>query len=103
MAAMLCKISPADRRRIAQATGVDDRYLYQCLTGRRDMEPARAVRIELAMQGEVTRFDLCQKNGAGIWPEQYQARRERAPVAHPPTPPQPSPHRAAAPMEAAHG
>jgi len=58
-----------DRKRIAALTGIDEQYLYQCLTGRRDMQPARARRAEEVTSGEVTRQMLCQKTYAGIWPE----------------------------------
>jgi len=57
------------RRRIAGATGVSEPYLYQCLTGRRDMNPAEARRIEAETGGEVKRWHLCQRTWAGIWPE----------------------------------
>lgn len=49
--------------------GLDERYLYQCLTGRRDMSPAQARRIESQTSGELTRQMLCQGTWRDIWPE----------------------------------
>jgi len=62
-------ITPADRKRIADQVGVNEQYLYQCLTARRDMSPAEAMRIEIATGGQLTRRDLCQKSYAAIWPD----------------------------------
>lgn len=66
---MIKQITPSDRARIAAACGVNERYLYQCLTGRRDMNPAEARRVEVESEGEITRQMLCQKTYEGIWPE----------------------------------
>lgn len=71
---MATKFTPDDRRRIAALTGVDEQYLYQCLTGRRDMNPAQARKVEEVTDGEVTRQMLCQKTYAGIWPELAKRR-----------------------------
>lgn len=49
--------------------GISDAYLYQCLTGRRDMGPIEARRCEAVTNGELHRRILCQKTWAGIWPE----------------------------------
>lgn len=63
------RLTPEDRKRIAAATGIDEQYLYQCLTGRRDMNPERARKAETETNGEVTRQMLCQRTYLGIWPE----------------------------------
>lgn len=63
------QLTPEDRRRIASVTGLNEQYLYQCLTGRRDMNPEAARKAEDITNGEVTRQMLCQKTYAGIWPE----------------------------------
>jgi DNA-binding transcriptional regulator YdaS (Cro superfamily) len=68
------QLTPDDRKRIATLTGIDEQYLYQCLTGRRDMNPERARRAEVDTGGEVTRQMLCQKTYAGIWPELAEAK-----------------------------
>jgi DNA-binding transcriptional regulator YdaS (Cro superfamily) len=67
MGAMDKQFTPDDRKRIAALTGIDEQYLYQCLTGRRDMNPIRARKAEIDSKGEVTRQMLCQKSYAGIW------------------------------------
>lgn len=66
-------ITPADRKRIAALTGINEQYLYQCLSGLRDMNPASAMTAETVTRGEVTRQMLCQKTFAGIWPELAKA------------------------------
>ena len=63
------QITPAQRRAIAAKVGVNEAYLYQCLTGRRDMNPAEALRVELESGRAVTRQMLCQRTWRGIWPE----------------------------------
>lgn len=63
------KLNPEQRRSVASQVGVHEQYLYQCLTGRRDMNPAEARRIEEATKGLVTRKMLCQNTWSGIWPE----------------------------------
>lgn len=61
---------PIERRRqIAEAHGVSDAYLYQCLRGLRDMEPGRALELETKTGGEVTRRMLVQKDWHRIWPD----------------------------------
>lgn len=71
---MAIQFTPDARRRIAALTGIDERYLYQCLTGRRDMNPAQARKAEEVTGGEVTRQMLCQKTYLGIWPELAEAK-----------------------------
>lgn len=63
------KLTPEQRRDVAAKVGVHEQYLYQCLTGRRDMNPAEARRIESETAGLITRQMLCQKTWRGIWPE----------------------------------
>lgn len=66
---MTSQITPEVRRELAAKVGVHEQYLYQCLTGRRDMNPAEARRLETETSGQLTRQMLCQKTWAGIWPE----------------------------------
>lgn len=63
------QITPPLRRKLAAAVGVNEQYLYQCLTGRRDMNPAEARRIEDETGGVLRRQMLCQKSWRSIWPE----------------------------------
>jgi len=66
---MTNEITPSERRRIASLVGLNEQYLYQCLTGRREMNPAEAVRVERESDGAITRQMVCQKTYAGIWPD----------------------------------
>lgn len=62
-------LTPQRRRELAEKCDVDPAYLWQCLTGRRDMNPARAREIETLTRGELRRWHLCQKTWHLIWPE----------------------------------
>jgi DNA-binding transcriptional regulator YdaS (Cro superfamily) len=66
---MTARISPERRKALAAQLEMSDAYLYQCLTGWRDMNPARAREIEGLTNKEITRQMLCQKTWRGIWPE----------------------------------
>lgn len=66
---MVKNFSRNDRKAWAEKLGVNEQYLYQCLSGRRDMGPIEARRIETQSGGALTRQMLCQKTYAGIWPE----------------------------------
>jgi DNA-binding transcriptional regulator YdaS (Cro superfamily) len=66
---MLNKIPAHTRRRLAATAGVADQYLYQCLTGRRDMDAAEARRVETATNHQLRRWHLRQKDWHLIWPE----------------------------------
>ena len=63
------EITREARTRLAAATGASEPYLYQCLTGRRDMNPAEARRLEQVTGGELHRWSLCQTTWGDIWPE----------------------------------
>lgn len=75
------QLTPSERRTVAAAAGINEQYLWQCLTGRRDMNPAEARRVEGLAGGLVTRQMLCQKSWLGIWPELAKARAKRAKAA----------------------
>lgn len=63
------ELTPEKRKRLAEKLKVSEQYLYQCLTGRRDMGPIEARRVEMESGGVLTRKMLCQKTWFGIWPE----------------------------------
>ena len=65
---METNLTAARRRELADLHKVNEQYLYQCLTGRRDMGPAEAMRLEIASDGELTRAMLCQRTHVAIWP-----------------------------------
>jgi DNA-binding transcriptional regulator YdaS (Cro superfamily) len=66
---MTKEIALSRRRELAQLHCINDDWLYQCLTGRRDMDPVKALELESATNGEITRFMVCQTRGRLIWPE----------------------------------
>jgi len=63
------EITPEKRKMLAEKLQLSEQYLYQCLTGRRDMGPIEARRVETESDGVLTRKMLCQKTWRGIWPE----------------------------------
>lgn len=63
------QITPKERQAWAIKLGINEQYLYQCLTGRRDMGPTEARRVEAESDGAITRQMICQKTWQGIWPE----------------------------------
>ena len=56
------------RNELAEKHGINKHYLYQCLTGRRDLDHAKAMNLETETKGELRRQALCQKTYATIWP-----------------------------------
>jgi DNA-binding transcriptional regulator YdaS (Cro superfamily) len=62
-------ISAQQRKQFAAALGVGEQYLYQCLTGRRDMGAADARRAEAATNQMLRRWHLRQRDWHLIWPE----------------------------------
>jgi DNA-binding transcriptional regulator YdaS (Cro superfamily) len=71
-------ITPARRIELADKLGISEQYLYQCLTGRKNMNPAEAVRIEAETRREITRQMLCQHTWRGIWPDLARRHDRRA-------------------------
>ena len=71
---MNTQITPDERRQLAEKVGMSEQYLYQCLTGRREMSAWEAVRIEQESQGRVSRKMLCQGSWQSIWPELVEAK-----------------------------
>lgn len=62
-------LSPSDRRALAEQVGVDEQYLYQCLTGRKDMKTNEAVRVERATGLRLRRWHLRRNDWWQHWPE----------------------------------
>ena len=77
-------ISVASRRAHAEALGLSEQYLYQCLTGRKSMRPEEAVRVEHETGGALRRWHVRQADWHLIWPELVGA--EGAPAVPKPTP-----------------
>jgi DNA-binding transcriptional regulator YdaS (Cro superfamily) len=61
--------SAQDRKRLAEKAGINEQFLYQCLTGRRAMEAKEAVRVEEATNYELRRWQLRPKDWFEVWPE----------------------------------
>ncbi len=66
---MKTPITAAERKRLADLAGINEQYLYQCLTGRRDMSTEEAVRLERVTSGAIARVDVCQRTFRDRWPE----------------------------------
>lgn len=57
-----------ERRAIAQLSRLNEAYLYQCLTGRRDMDARRAAELEAGTGGWVRRWQV-RRDWHVVWPE----------------------------------
>ena len=66
---MNTQIHPEERRELAEKVGINEQYLYQCLTGRREMSASEAVRVEQETGGRLNRKMVCTASWADIWPE----------------------------------
>lgn len=73
-------VDATKRRLISERVGLNEQYLYQCLTGRRVAPAERCASIEQASEGAVTRRDLRPADWWLIWPELVCAEHP-APVA----------------------
>ena len=51
-------MTASERVVVAQAVGMHEQYLYQCLTGRRQTPPDRCPDIERATEGRITCEEL---------------------------------------------
>ena len=71
---MNTQIPPDERRQLAEKVGINEQYLYQCLTGRREMSASEAVRVEQASDGRLTRKMVCQASWQAIWPELVEVK-----------------------------
>lgn len=60
-------ITAQQRKEIAALVGMNEQYLYQCLSRRRDMRPAEAVRVERVSKGLIARQDL-RRDWRDVWP-----------------------------------
>ncbi|SFB74513.1 hypothetical protein SAMN05216344_102199 [Polaromonas sp. OV174] len=83
---MAIQITTERRKQLAEKHGINEQYLYQCLTGRRDLGPAEAMRLETETNKELTRQMLCQKTYASIWPDLLRLGDTVTPQADPEDP-----------------
>lgn len=89
-------MKPSERSAFAERCGTTAGYLQKAMSKGQLIGEGLCLRIVAEAGGTLQPADI---RADLDWA--YLLRQARAP--HPPTPPQPSPHRAAAPMEAAHG
>lgn len=59
----------SERSAVAAELKINGQFLYQCLTGRRAMEPKQAVRVERHTGGRIRRWQLRQADWFDVWPE----------------------------------
>jgi hypothetical protein len=69
----MADISTDERKRIAALAGINEQYLYQCLTQRADMEPAKAVDVERLSKKLIRRWHL-RRDWPRVWPELKRAK-----------------------------
>jgi DNA-binding transcriptional regulator YdaS (Cro superfamily) len=62
------------RQEIAAQIGLNEQYIYQCLTGRRNMKPIQATAIEKITNGAISRKMVCRTSWQSIWPELVEAK-----------------------------
>lgn len=62
------------RQEIAIQIGLSEQYIYQCLTGRRNMKPIQANAIEKLTNGAINRKMVCRTTWQSIWPELVEAK-----------------------------
>jgi DNA-binding transcriptional regulator YdaS (Cro superfamily) len=62
-------ITPKERAELAEQCGINEQYLYQCLSGKRDMEAKQASVCERDTGGRLRRWMLRQSDWHVTWPE----------------------------------
>lgn len=62
-------MTATERTELAARVSVSEPYLYQCLTGRKAMSAAEAVRVEKESGGAIMRWHLRLDDWHLIWPE----------------------------------
>jgi DNA-binding transcriptional regulator YdaS (Cro superfamily) len=62
------QITAKDRADMAALAGINEQYLYQCLTKRRDMDATVAVKVEQVTGQRIRRWQL-RRDWHKTWPE----------------------------------
>lgn len=57
------------RKELCREHGLSDAYIYQCLSGKKQMKSKEATRIERITGGEITRQMLRRDDYWLIWPD----------------------------------
>jgi DNA-binding transcriptional regulator YdaS (Cro superfamily) len=65
---VMSEISPKERSELARIAGVNEQYLYQCLSRRRDMDATLASKVEELTKKRLRRWDL-RRDWYETWPE----------------------------------
>lgn len=65
---MDAQITPKERAELAKKSGVNEQYLYQCLSGRRDMDATQASIVERETERRIRRWQL-RRDWDVTWPE----------------------------------
>jgi DNA-binding transcriptional regulator YdaS (Cro superfamily) len=73
-------ITPKERAELAEKCGVNDQYLYQCLSKRRDMDATQAALCERDSGGRLRRWML-RRDWHVTWPELVGTDGAPTPVA----------------------
>lgn len=76
---MMNAVTPAERKDFARQLGLNDQYLYQCMTGRRDLDAATAKDLEVLSGGRICVWHV-RRDWHRIWPE--RVGEPRAPAIH---------------------
>jgi DNA-binding transcriptional regulator YdaS (Cro superfamily) len=63
------RLTPDERVELAALLGLNEQFLYQCLTGRNSMSAPEAARAERESGGRLTRRMLRTRDWWLIWPE----------------------------------
>jgi len=63
---------PSERQAIAKKAGINPHYLYQCMTGRRDMSARAAACLERESAGRIRRWHV-RRDWHLIWPDLINA------------------------------
>ena len=79
MDAISPEMPPSERAELAARLGLNEQYLYQCLSGRRQMKAVEAARVERETGGRIRRWHLRQNDWRDTWPE--LASDPNAPIA----------------------
>jgi DNA-binding transcriptional regulator YdaS (Cro superfamily) len=66
-------ITAPQRVALAEKYHISERYLYQLLTGRRQMNAVAALEIEARTNGEIRRWHVRRNDWWQIWPELVDA------------------------------
>jgi len=62
------QVTARERKLIAAEAQLNPDYLYQCMTGRADLEAKKATRVERVSKKRIRRWEL-RRDWFDVWPE----------------------------------